>query len=164
MRRTHVAGLGIGIVFGVVLSWSGMTSPDVIRGGLLFHSPYLFEFFAGAMATAFTGLYVLRRRAPRALLTGERVEWETVKPERRHIVGSVLFGIGWGVSGACPGPIATQLGQGILWGVPTTVGLVLGILMFRRLQARAAATPVRSAAAKTKSAVIPSTVAADATA
>jgi uncharacterized membrane protein YedE/YeeE len=160
MTGTRVAGLVIGIVFGVVLSWSGMTSPDVIREGLLFQSSYLFLFFAGAVTTAFVGLWILRRRAPRALLTGEPVQWETVKPERRHIAGSLLFGIGWGVSGACPGPIATQLGQGIAWGIPTTIGLVLGILLFGRLQARAQAGPERAPAA----AVIPSPLAADASA
>ena len=157
---TRVAGFLIGIVFAVVLSWSGMTSPEVIREGLLFQSPYLFLFFAGAVLTAFTGLRILRRRAPKAILTGETVAWETVKPERRHVAGSVLFGIGWGVSGACPAPIATQLGQGIAWGIPTTVGLVLGIVLFRRLQARAAAGPARGRAG----AVIPSPVAADSTA
>jgi uncharacterized membrane protein YedE/YeeE len=161
--RTRVAGALIGVVFGVVLSWSGMTSPDVIRQGLLFQSSYLFLFFAAAVSTSFVGLWILRRRAPRALLTGERVGWDPVKPERRHVVGSLLFGIGWGVAGACPGPIATQLGQGIVWGVPTTVGLVLGILLFRRLQARATAEPGARERAPIAS-VIPPTVAADATA
>jgi hypothetical protein len=157
---TRVAAAMIGIVFGVVLSWSGMTSPEIIREGLLFQDPYLFLFFAGAMLTATVGLRILRVRAPRALLTGERVGWEPVKPERRHIVGSVLFGIGWGVADVCPGPIATQLGQGIAWGIPTTVGLVIGIVLFGRLQRRAARQPSRTPAA----AVIPSPVAADATA
>jgi uncharacterized membrane protein YedE/YeeE len=158
---TRVAGALIGIVFGVVLSWSGMTSPEVIRQGLLFQSSYLFLFFGAAVSISFVGLWILRRRAPRALLTGERIGWEPVKPERRHVAGSVLFGIGWGVAGACPGPIATQLGQGIAWGVPTTAGLVLGILLFRRLQARTTeAHRDRSPAAS----VIPSPVAADATA
>lgn len=158
--RTRVAGALIGVVFGVVLSWSGMTSPEVIRAGLLFQDAYLFLFFGGAVSTAFAGLWILRRRAPRALLTGERVRWETVQPERRHVVGSVLFGIGWGVAGACPGPIATQLGQGIAWGVPTTAGLVLGIVLFGRLQARGRA----GAAAGACASVIPSPAAADATA
>jgi uncharacterized membrane protein YedE/YeeE len=157
---TRVAAAIIGVVFGVVLSWSGMTSPEIIREGLLFQDPYLFLFFAGAMLTALVGLRILRVRAPRALLTGERVQWEPIAPERRHVVGSVLFGIGWGISGACPGPIATQLGQGIVWGIPTTVGLVGGILLFKRLQARTARTPTRAPAA----AVIPSPVAADASA
>jgi uncharacterized membrane protein YedE/YeeE len=157
---TRVAAALIGIVFGVVLSWSGMTSPEIIREGLLFQSAYLFEFFAGAMLTATGGLWILRRRAPRAILTGERVQWEPVRPERRHVVGSAIFGVGWGISGVCPGPIATQLGQGIWWGIPTTVGLIGGIVLFRRLQARAATAPARTPVAS----VIPSKVAADATA
>jgi len=157
---TRIAAGGIGIVFGVVLSWSGMTSPEIIRAGLLFQDPYLYLFFAGAVLTAVVGLRILRVRAPRALLTGERVQWETIQPERRHVVGSVLFGIGWGVSGACPGPIATQLGQGIAWGVPTTIGLIIGIVLFGRLQRRAGREHGRGPA----SAVIPSPVAADATA
>ena len=157
---TRAAAAVIGIVFGVLLSWSGMTSPEIVREGLLFQSPYLFLFFAGAMLTATVGLRVLKVKAPRALLTGERVQWEPLKPERRHVVGSVLFGIGWGISGACPGPIATQLGQGIVWGVPTTVGLVIGIVLFARLQRGAQRAPSSTPAA----AVIPSPVAADATA
>ncbi|HTN24281.1 MAG TPA: DUF6691 family protein [Solirubrobacteraceae bacterium] len=159
---TRVAGALIGVVFGVVLSWSGMTSPEVIREGLLFQSSYLFLFFFGAVSTAFVGLRLLKRKAPPALLTGETVQWETVKPERRHVAGSLIFGIGWGISGACPGPIATQLGQGIVWGVPLTVGLVLGILLFGRMQSRAHARPARRAPAK--SPVVPSPRAADATA
>jgi uncharacterized membrane protein YedE/YeeE len=159
MSPRVAAGI-IGIVFGVVLSWSGMTSPEVVREGLLFGDPYLFLFFAGAMLTAVVGLRILRVRAPRALLTGERVQMETVQPERRHVVGSMLFGIGWAVSGACPGPIATQLGQGIAWSIPTTIGLVAGIVLFGRLQQRAEREPART----TATAVIPSPVAADASA
>lgn len=161
MLRTRVAGALIGVVFGVVLTWSGMTSPEVIRAGLLFQDAYLFLFFGGAVTTAFAGLWILRRRAPRALLTGERVQWQTVPPQRRHVAGSLLFGVGWGIAGACPGPIATQLGQGIAWAVPTTAGLVLGIVVFGRLQARAqAGAEGRPRAAS----VIPPPAAADATA
>lgn len=159
---TRIAAAIIGIVFGVVLSWSGMTSPEVIREGLLFQSSYLFLFFGGAVTTAFAGLWLLRRRAPRAPLTGERVQWETVKPERRHVYGSLLFGVGWGVSGACPGPIATQVGQGIAWGIPTTVGLVLGIVLFGRLQAKGRAAAPECAPRSAP--LIPSPLAGDATA
>ncbi len=159
---TRVAGALIGVVFGVVLSWSGMTSPEVIRQGLLFESSYLFLFFFGAVSTAFIGLRLLKRKAPPALLTGETVQWETVKPERRHVAGSLIFGVGWGISGACPGPIATQLGQGIVWGVPLTAGLVLGIVLFGRMQGRAHTRSARRP--RPKSPVVPSPFAADATA
>src|ERR687884_555725 len=93
----------IGAVFGATLSWTGMSSPDVIRQGLLFERSYLFLFFAAAVATSFLGLRILRALRPRALLTGERVEWSVDRPQRRHVVGSVIFGVGWAVADACPG-------------------------------------------------------------
>jgi hypothetical protein len=52
----RVAGLSVGLVFGVVLSWSGLMSPDVIRQALLFESSYLFLLFASAVLVAAVGL------------------------------------------------------------------------------------------------------------
>ena len=60
--------------------------------------------------------------------------------ERRHVVGSAIFGVGWAVSAACPGPIVAQLGAGIAWGVATSAGLVLGIGLYL---ARHGETPER---------------------
>lgn len=136
MRR--LAAFGVGAVFGLTLSWSGMTDPDVLRDGLLFRDAYLMLFFASALGTAFVGTRVLKGLRARALLTGEPVSWTTVKPERRHVVGSVLFGVGWAVADVCPGPIAAQLGQGVPWALATLVGLVGGLLLFSR---RSAAAP-----------------------
>ena len=128
----RAAGLVVGLVFGVTLSWTGMSDPDVIRGALLFEHAYLFLFFASAVLTASVGVHLLRRR--RALLTGERIDWQPVPVQRRHIVGSVLFGIGWALADACPGPIATQVGQGIAWSLFTIAGVVAGIWLFLRRQ------------------------------
>ena len=80
MKRA--AGAIVGIVFGVTLSWTGMTSPEVLRHGLLFESSYLYLFFASAVLTSFIGLRLVRGRI--APLTGQRVEWVTQKIERRH--------------------------------------------------------------------------------
>jgi len=126
------AALVVGFVFGLTLSWSGMTDPDVLRDGLLFKDAYLMLFFASALGTAFIGLRVLKVLQARALLTGEPVSWTGVAPERRHVVGSLLFGAGWAIADACPGPIAAQLGQGIFWSVATAVGLTFGVWLFLR--------------------------------
>jgi len=132
------AALVVGAVFGLTLSWSGMTNPVVLQDGLLFRDAYLMLFFASALATAFVGLRVLKVLQARALLTGEPVSWTTVRPERRHVVGSLLFGMGWAIADACPGPIAAQLGQGVAWSLATTAGLVFGIWVFLRRQPAAA--------------------------
>jgi uncharacterized membrane protein YedE/YeeE len=122
--RPRLAGLGVGVAFGVVLAWSGMMSPDVIRGALLFEDSYLFLFFASAVATAAIGLRLLRGAG--------RATWAPQPIERRHVTGALIFGVGWGISDACPGPIATQLGQGIWWAVWTLTGVLLGVYLFLR--------------------------------
>ena len=129
-----LAGLLVGLVVGVTLSWTGMSDPDVIRGALLFHEAYLYLFFASAVLVATAGVHLLRRGRARALLTGERVDWQGEAPQRRHVVGSVLFGCGWALADACPGPIATQVGQGIAWSLFTVAGVVAGIWLFLRRQ------------------------------
>jgi uncharacterized protein len=130
----RLAGLAVGIVFGVVLCWSGMSSPDVIRGALLLEHSYLFLFFASAVAVATVGSWALRRLGARAVLTGQPVSWNQDPPARRHIVGSLIFGLGWGIADACPGPIATQVGQGIAWGLWTMAGVIVGVVIFLRRQ------------------------------
>lgn len=128
----RLAGLLVGLVFGVVLCWSGMSDPDVIRGALLFEESYLFLFFASAVLVATVGTRLIRGR--RSLLTRERIDWRSTPVHPRHLLGSVLFGTGWALADACPGPIATQLGQGIVWSLFTVAGVVVGIWVFLRRQ------------------------------
>jgi len=131
MRR-RAAGAGIGVVFGVLLCWSGMSNPVVIRQALLFEQSYLFLFMFSAIATATIGT---------RLLAGRSAPPVRERPQQRHIVGSVIFGLGWGVADACPGPVLTQVGQGIAWSLFTLVGVVAGVYAFQRHGSPAASSP-----------------------
>jgi uncharacterized protein len=128
----RVAGLVVGLVFGVVLAWSGLAAPDVIREALLFESSYLYLLFASAVLVAAACLALLRRREARALLTRAPIDWTPERPGRRHIAGAAIFGLGWGIADACPGPIANQVGQGIAWALFTCVGAAIGVYLFLR--------------------------------
>jgi uncharacterized membrane protein YedE/YeeE len=132
MTARQAAGAAVGVAFGFVLCWSGMVDPNVIRGALLLDQSYLFLFFGSAVAVGAIGVELLRRRRVRALFTGAPVGWVRDRPQRRHIVGSVVFGVGWGVSCACPGPVAAQVGQGILWALPLLAGILVGVRLFQR--------------------------------
>jgi uncharacterized membrane protein YedE/YeeE len=134
---TRVAGGLVGVVFGVTLSWTGMSSPEVLREGLLLQNAYLYLFFASAAATSTLGLWLLRRARARAVLTGEPVAWARDVPRRHHIVGALIFGVGWAVADACPGPIATQVGQGVAWSLFTIAGTFAGIALALRVGASA---------------------------
>ena len=54
------------------------------------------------------------------------------RPERRHVTGAMVFGVGWGVANACPGPILAHVGQGIGWGVFTFAGVIAGVHLYLR--------------------------------
>lgn len=142
--RARAAGLGIGLVFGVVLAWSGMTSPVIIRQALLFQRAYLFLFFASAVLVAAVGVAVAERLRLRSLFIGTTVAAVRELPKRRHIVGSLVFGLGWAISDACPGPIATQIGQGIGWAVFTLTGVVIGVYAYLKRQQPETEPPTES--------------------
>lgn len=95
MTRVRAVPFTLGAGFGFVLAWTGMSDPDVIRRMLLPEDAYLFLVMSASMATAFLGLRLLRALRLRALLTGDPVSWTTSPPGRRHVAGSVVFGVGW---------------------------------------------------------------------
>jgi len=118
----RAASVAFGVVFGFVLSWTGLADPSYLL-------------MATSIALTLAATRLLARRNVRALLTREPVRWSALKPERRHVVGGGLFGLGWAMSSACPGPVAAQLGQGFGWGLCTAVGIFLGVRIFLRREA-----------------------------
>ncbi len=146
--RVRVAAGFFGVAFGFLLAWTRMSDPDVIRRMLLLEEAYLYLVFCSAVAVAFVGLQLLTRTQRRSVLTGEPIALPAAKPERRHVAGSVLFGAGWAISSSCPGPIAVQLGQGMLWSLFTITGILAGIVLYgRRGERRKFSTDVRGTAA-----------------
>src|SRR3954465_14708525 len=99
-----------------------MISPNVIREALLFENSYLFLFFGSAVLTGAVGLQILKRVRRRAVLTDKPLTFTHERPQRRHVTGALIFGVGWGVANVCPGPILAQMGQGIGWGFVTFAG------------------------------------------
>jgi hypothetical protein len=128
--KTRLAALVLGLPFGFTIAWSGMNDPAVIRRMMLLQSFYLYEMFAVGVAVGLLGSLLLRRLRPRALVTRQPVVWEVSRPERRHVVGSVIFGTGWAITSSCPGPIATQLTTGLWWSAFTILGIAGGIVLF----------------------------------
>lgn len=135
MTRAVAAVFGAG--FGFVLAWAQLTDPERIRQMLLLEDAHYYLMMATAFAVGTLGTRLLRARRSRTLVTGEPVSVETSPVERRHVTGSVLFGLGWAVTNACPGPIAAQLGQGLWWGFLTLVGFLAGARIQAALAARA---------------------------
>jgi uncharacterized protein len=118
-----LAGLAAGLLFGLGLIVSGMADPAKIQNFLDLAGtwdPSLAFVMASAVSVTFAGYRALASRA-RPLLA-EKFYWPTVSDiDRPLIAGAALFGLGWGLSGFCPGPALTALplmAQGTLVFVP----------------------------------------------
>jgi uncharacterized protein len=143
----RLAAALFGAAFGFLISWGQFSDPDRIRDMLLLRDPYLYLMMFSSIAVAFAGTWLLRRRSARALLTGEPLSVERTRPERRHIVGAAIFGVGWAIVDSCPAPIAAQLSQGVVWSLFTIAGIFVGVEVYLRRQAAAGRAAVAQAEA-----------------
>lgn len=106
-----VAALISGLVFGIGLTVSGMIQPSKVLGFLdVFGKwdPTLAFVMAGALAVTMPGFALLKRR--KMALLGAHLDWPgKTTIDRSLLGGAVLFGIGWGLAGLCPGPALVNL-------------------------------------------------------
>jgi uncharacterized membrane protein YedE/YeeE len=136
----RVAVTLLGVCFGFLLCWAGAMQPEQIRRMLLLQDAYLYLMMFSAMAFGIGGLRLLRRAGATSLLTGERLSWSVEMPRRHHLAGATLFGLGWAVSDACPGPIAGQIGLANPLSIFTAVGVMAGVELYLRRSERPART------------------------
>jgi uncharacterized protein len=136
-----------GTGFGFMLSWARITDYDVIRNMLLFKELDVYFMMGAAMVTAAAGVRLLRAAGVKAVVGGEPLNWTLTNPARHHVYGSLLFGLGWGIAGTCPGPIAAQLGRGQWAAWFTVAGVFAGVALFGYLKERAERTAAVSAPA-----------------
>ena len=145
--RPALVATAFGLAFGFLLSWGTLTDPDTIHDMLRLRDAYVFLMMGAAVAVGFAGVKLLTRRPRRAAVTGEPIAVRTDAIERRHVVGSAMFGLGWAIADTCPGPVAAQLGQGLPWALCTAAGITGGVLLFQAR--RRARRPVRTAIGQT---------------
>ncbi len=130
-----VACFGCGLMFGAGLLISGMTQPEKVLGFLDIFGAWdatLAFVMAGAVVVTMAGFALARRRGTPVLAT--KYLW----PSRRDIdpplvAGAVLFGIGWGLVGICPGPALVNLAGFSLPIIVFVVAMTLGMLGYEWL-------------------------------
>ena len=105
-----VASLISGLIFGLGLILSGMTNPQKVQNFLDIlgvWDPSLAFVMAGAIMVASVGFVILRQK--NKPIFADKFNWpSSVNIDLRLVVGAAVFGIGWGLSGFCPGPAITS--------------------------------------------------------
>ena len=134
-----IAALTSGVVFGIGLALAGMLNPAKVVGFLDIFGvwdPSLAFVMIGGIAVNLIGLrVVLRREAP--LLCDRFILPTATTIDRPLIIGSLIFGVGWGLAGLCPGPVISSLmlnpSDMVAFALVLVAGLMLGRLVAPKL-------------------------------
>jgi hypothetical protein len=122
-------------LFGYVLQRAGATDYDAIATMFLLDDLHLMGVMGIAVVVAGIGLGIVRRSRSGALSAYARVI--TTKPMKPGlVVGAMLFGAGWAITGTCPGTGLAQLGEGRLMALFTIAGMFIGTAAYLRVGAR----------------------------
>lgn len=125
--------LGFGILFGFALSRVGASEFDLILGMFLGADYTLVGVIGTAVVVGFIGMQLLKK-FEQPTISGEslKISYKELKPW--SLVGAGIFGLGWGISGACPGTVLAQLGEGKVFGFFTFAGMIVGTYIYARLK------------------------------
>lgn len=124
-RMNWLAVLLCGVVFGYGLSLATMVRPEVVLDFLLFRDFGLMLVLGGAVLVALLAYQLGPKWINRPLLAAAFKSHRSVL-DRSTLLGAAIFGLGWGISGVCPGPAITGLGLGNWPILYALVGIVAG--------------------------------------
>lgn len=116
----------LGTVMGFILARIGFADYDEINKMFAFIDFRLLSTFAGSVVVLMLVGFLFRSRFPN--------QDKFIQPGT--VPGSMLFGFGWAVTGACPSLVFVQLGQGRLPAVMTLFGIYLGVVLYRKMHAK----------------------------
>ncbi len=116
----------MGLCMGVVLARVGFADYDELHHMFIFADTRMFFSFAGGTLLAMVVFLAFYKKFPR--------QKKLLQPGT--VPGSVMFGFGWAICGACPSIVFVQLGQGKLPALMTLLGIFIGVAIYRRIHAR----------------------------
>ena len=135
-----------GLVFGLGLILSGMANPAKVLGFLDLAGPWdpsLALVMVGAIAVGLVAFTAVKQK------TTSLLGFDMKRPTARHVDhrlvgGSLVFGVGWGIAGFCPGPALVALGMGELKALVFVAAMLLGMGIFELFERRAALLPQKA--------------------
>ena len=134
----RITEFAVGLLFGLGLILSGMTDPGKVIGFLDLAGPWdpsLALVMGGAILVGVFA-FALAQRRTRTFLGGALHLPGASDLDRRLVLGSLVFGAGWGLAGFCPGPALVSLGAGQPEAAVFVAAMVAGMAVFELLEQR----------------------------
>jgi uncharacterized membrane protein YedE/YeeE len=133
MRNLRV--LILGIIFGIVLVKGQIVSWERINKMFRFEEAYMYLVIGSAVVVGAISLIIIKRLHARTV-DGEEFVIVNKPMNKGIVIGGIIFGFGWAITGACPGPIYAQIGSGTFLAIVTLLAALTGAYIFAILQPR----------------------------
>ena len=124
--RLNLTGLIMGMLFGGLVAAALLHEYDTIHAMLRLDEPDVFLLMGSAILVSAPLLWFLERRGMVTPLGGT-LKLSRSRPERHHLKGGALFGIGWAIAGTCPAPALVMVSSGAVLGLVALPGIFLGL-------------------------------------
>ena len=131
MKKQNIVLFLGGIVFGFGLTLGGMAKPETVLSFLALEDFGLLVLMASATGVNFIAINIIPRVIEKPLLGGEFKPRERVF-SKNTLIGAIIFGAGWGLSGQCPGSAISSLGVGNLPVIVGIAGMFIGAYVMGR--------------------------------
>ena len=125
----------VGIIFGVVFIKAEIVSWFRIQEMFRFDSFHMYGVIGSAVCVGLISIQLIKRFKLKTL-SGENVSIPDKAFDKGQIYGGLLFGLGWAITGACPGPLFAQIGSGFLAIIVTLLSAIAGTWTYGALRSR----------------------------
>lgn len=126
---SYIKYLVLGILFGILLVKSEVVSWFRIQEMFRLQSFHMYGVIGSAVITGIISVQIIKRFKIKTI-SGEKIELPRKKFNKGQVYGGLLFGFGWALTGACPGPIFAQIGAGALVVVVTLSAAIAGTWVY----------------------------------
>lgn len=120
----------VGFVFGIILTKAEAVSWYRIYEMFQFQSFHMYGIIITAIATGVVGIQIIKRNKLKDINGNLLIVQDKEKGNLRYWIGGILFGLGWAMVGACPGPIFILLGSGFLSVFFILFGAIFGTFLY----------------------------------
>lgn len=123
----------LGILFGIILTKSEVISWFRIQEMFRLQSFHMFGVIGSAIVVGMISIMIIKKFNIKTIY-GENIVLENKKFNKGQIYGGLIFGFGWALTGACPGPLFAQIGTGATVVIVTTLSAIAGTWIYGRIR------------------------------
>lgn len=126
---SNIKYMAVGILFGIVFVKAEIISWYRIQEMFRLHSFHMYGVIGTAVAVGMLSVWIIKKFKIKTM-QGETVVFHDKSFDWGNVIGGTMFGLGWAITGACPGPLFAQIGSGFLVVIVTLISAIGGTWLY----------------------------------